>query len=96
MRMSELANAAIIARSNLTRLIDRMEKAGLVERHRASNDRRGAYAAITADGLTMRKRMWSVYGPAVEALFDAHLNAEENALLRDVMVRLLKANRNRA
>lgn len=96
MRMSELADAAIIARSNLTRLVDRMEKAGLVERQRASSDRRGAYAAITADGLEMRKQMWLVYGPAVEALFDAHLSEGENAMVRDIMVRLLKATRNLA
>lgn len=93
LRMHELADAAVIARSNLTRLIDRMEKAGLVARKRAEDDRRGAYATITDDGSSMRKAMWAVYGPAIEELFGNNLSAEENRLLRDLMLRLLNASR---
>ncbi len=50
LRMHELADAAVIARSNLTRLIDRMEDAGLVERLRVDGDRRGAHAHLTRQG----------------------------------------------
>lgn len=50
LRMHELADAAVIARSNLTRLIDRMEKAGLVERLKVEGDRRGAHAHLTGQG----------------------------------------------
>ncbi len=93
LRMAELANAAIIARSNLTRLVDRLEKSGLVMRERVEGDRRGAYAVLTPDGHEMRKRMWAVYGPAIEECFGQHLTAEENAYLRQIFLRLIAAAR---
>jgi len=93
LRMHELADAAVIARSNLTRLVDRLEKAGLVMRERDVSDRRGAWAVLTAEGVTMRRRMWSVYRPAIEECFGAHLKPEESALLRRLMLRLLTAAR---
>lgn len=89
LRMHELADAAVIARSNLTRLVDRLEANGLVRRERVPSDRRGAWAVLTPEGTTLRARMWTVYGPAIEECFGAHLNLEENALLRRLMLRLL-------
>lgn len=93
LRMHELADTAVIGRSNLTRLVDKLEKDGLVGRERVSGDRRGTYARITAKGREMRSRMWTVYGPAIDELFLRHLSADENALLRDIMMRLLTAAR---
>lgn len=93
LRMHELADTAVIARSNLTRLVDKLEKEGLVARERVADDRRGAYARITERGRRMRTQMWAVYGPAIEELFLRHLTPEENALLREIMMRLLAAAR---
>jgi len=47
MRMSELADATLSSRSRLSHQIDRMERAGLVERQSCASDRRGANAALT-------------------------------------------------
>lgn len=55
-RMNELADVMAIERYNLTRLVDRLEAEGLVTRSRASDDGRGAYAAITESGKVLRKR----------------------------------------
>lgn len=96
LRMHELADTAVIARSNLTRLVDKLEKQGLVARERVAGDRRGAYARITAQGSDMRSRMWTVYGPAIDELFLSHLSVEENAMLRDIMMRLLAVTRGEA
>jgi DNA-binding MarR family transcriptional regulator len=93
LRMAELADTAVIARSNLTRLVDRLETAALVVRERVSTDRRGAYAVLTEQGRELRRRMWQVYGPAIEECFGSHLNAEESAVLRELMLRLLNAAR---
>ena len=51
LRMGQLADHLFLSRSGLTRLIDRLVKAGLVERTRCGSDRRGSYAKLTADGL---------------------------------------------
>jgi DNA-binding MarR family transcriptional regulator len=50
MRMSELADSALLSRSGLTRLVDRLERDGLLERVRCEEDARGLYAVVTARG----------------------------------------------
>jgi DNA-binding MarR family transcriptional regulator len=51
LRMSELADAALLTRSGMTRLVDRLEKQGLVRRERCPADGRGTYAVITPEGM---------------------------------------------
>jgi DNA-binding MarR family transcriptional regulator len=50
MRMSELADSVLLSQSGLTRLVDRLERVGLVARDRCEQDRRGLYARITDEG----------------------------------------------
>jgi DNA-binding MarR family transcriptional regulator len=50
LRMSELAEQTLSSRSRLSHQIDRMEKAGLVERQVCADDRRGAFAVMTGHG----------------------------------------------
>jgi DNA-binding MarR family transcriptional regulator len=50
LRMNELADKILYSKSGLTRVIDRMEKAGLVSRHRPENDRRSIFVRQTAAG----------------------------------------------
>jgi len=50
LRMSELADAALLTRSGMTRLVDRLERQGLVRRERCAADGRGTYAVITNEG----------------------------------------------
>ncbi|HEY7847891.1 MAG TPA: MarR family transcriptional regulator [Candidatus Limnocylindria bacterium] len=55
-RMSELADALALSRSGATRLIDRLEADGLVERLACDTDRRGAWAALTTAGRERLRR----------------------------------------
>jgi len=50
MRMSELASATLSSRSRLSHQIDRMERAGFVERQVCDDDRRGSFAVMTEQG----------------------------------------------
>src|SRR5438445_7558242 len=50
MRMRDLAEQAQLSRSGLTRLVDRLEREGLLERCSCVHDARGAYACLTDDG----------------------------------------------
>lgn len=94
-RLHELADELVFSRSNLTRLVDRIEEAGLVRRERAQDDRRGYYAVITPAGLALRRKMWPVYSKAIETRFDGHLTQAENATLRTALRRVLDAARAR-
>jgi DNA-binding MarR family transcriptional regulator len=51
LRMTELADRVLLSRSGVTRLVDRMVKAGLVRRTPCEDDLRGTYAEITPEGV---------------------------------------------
>jgi DNA-binding MarR family transcriptional regulator len=51
LRMTELADAVLLSRSGVTRLVDRLEKGGLVARSRVESDGRGVAARLTDAGL---------------------------------------------
>ena len=92
-RMSELAQRVVLSRSNLTRLVDRLEDAGLVRRERSEVDRRGAFAVLTDAGKALRRKMWPVYQAAIRELFEAHLSDEDAGALSGVLRRVLDAAR---
>lgn len=94
LRMFDLAAAVLISRSNLTRLVDRLEDAGLIKRESCAHDRRGAYAALTAAGKEMRRRMWPVYREQIKTLFNSHLSERENTTLNTSLTRILTAATN--
>jgi DNA-binding MarR family transcriptional regulator len=91
LRMHELADMSVISRSNLTRLVDRLESVGLVERERAEEDRRGAFAVVTAEGRAMRRKMWPVYSAAIRELFEEHIDEREAAQMGGSLRRILDA-----
>jgi DNA-binding MarR family transcriptional regulator len=92
-RMHELADALAIERYNLTRIVDRLEKEGLVTRIRSPEDRRAAYVTITKQGRALRKKMWKVYESAVAELFLAQFSAGEKRTTASALDRAAKAAR---
>jgi len=91
LRMHELARRIVLSRSNLSRLADRLEEAGLIEREDAPHDRRGYHCVITRAGLAMRKRMWPVYKAEIERLFSRHITVEEARTIGEGLARAVKA-----
>lgn len=77
LRMADLARKVVLSRSNLTRLIDRLEKAKLVERADCAVDGRGTVCSLTAAGRKMRARMWPVYRREIDALFGRYLDDKD-------------------
>jgi DNA-binding MarR family transcriptional regulator len=92
LRMQELARAVFFSKSGVTRLIDRMEEAGLVERRHCPSDRRGTYASITDSGRSAFRRAVPVHLAGIREHFGNHLSDEETAVLRDVLSRVAKWN----
>jgi len=78
-RMYELADVLVIERYNLTRLVDRLEKEGLVSRTRLADDGRAALVAITDKGKVLRKQMWAIYQATVAELFLPQFTPEQQA-----------------
>jgi len=77
LRPFELEHEMLLAQYNLSRLLDRMETAGYVERRACEDDGRGQLVLITAAGKEIRRRMWAVYGPAIQAVIGDQLSPEQ-------------------
>src|ERR1700750_1466111 len=52
-RMAELADSVLLSRSGMTRLVDRLERDGLLVRDHCTDDGRGCYAVLTGKGAAM-------------------------------------------
>lgn len=81
MRMCDLAASASLSRSGLTRLIDRLERDGLIERERCSNDARGAWAKLTDEGRQRLEGAREAHADALRRLFLSNLTPAEQAML---------------
>jgi len=88
MRMSELAQAVLLSRSGLTRLVDRLERQGLLERSECPDDARGSFAVLTGKGLALLGEARGTHLAGVRRLFLERLEPDEAELLRTVWDRL--------
>lgn len=95
LRLHELADAVVLSRSGLTRLIDRLEAAGLLHREQATTDRRGAYAVLTDTGIAAMRQAWPIYARGIATYFGQHLSDGETRLLTDALSRVLAEARER-
>jgi DNA-binding MarR family transcriptional regulator len=92
MRMRELAQAVLLSKSGLTRLADRMEEAGLLERSACATDRRGTFAVLTKSGRSVLRRSTPVFRRAVEANLADHLTADELTSLRSLLEKVAQGS----
>lgn len=90
LRPVELERRLLLAQYNASRLIDRLEKAGLVERQACPEDARGQFVALTQKGEEMQKQMWRTYGPAIERNVGGKLTAMETETLASLLGKLLE------
>lgn len=88
LRMSELADAVLLSRSGVTRLVDRMVREGLVRREACPTDRRSMYAAITPAGRRALKQAMPVHLRGIEEHFGRHLSDEEAKTLTAALGRM--------
>jgi DNA-binding MarR family transcriptional regulator len=92
LRMSELADTVLLSRSGMTRRIDRLEAAGLVERHECAADRRGAYAGITDAGAQRLREARPTHLRGIQEHFVSRLSPEELRSVRQALSRLIPAD----
>lgn len=90
--MRELAERVLLSKSGLTRLVDRMVGAGLVERSPSTEDRRIVYAVLTGSGRERLVGAAPVHLRCVEQHFGRHLTDGEADTLRSLLERVATAN----
>jgi DNA-binding MarR family transcriptional regulator len=89
MRMSELAESILLSRSGLTRLVDRLERDGLIGRQTCPQDARGSFAKLTPAGASKLAAARATHLAGVRALFLDHLSSDELELLGELWARVL-------
>ena len=83
LRMSELAEAVVLTRSGMTRLVDRLERGGLVERRRCLSDARGLECVLTPAGRQLFVRAQKVHIAGVRDRFFSVLSKQQQRNLAD-------------
>ena len=89
MRMCDLASSILLSRSGLTRLVDRLQGEGLIERVACSDDARGAFAKLTPAGREKLRAARATHLAGVRAMFLDLFTAEELERLGDAWDRVL-------
>ena len=89
LRMTELADRALISRSGMTRRVARLADQGLVRRDRASTDARGVVVALTKAGIARLGETAPVHARGISKLFVAQLDDQELALLEGALNKVI-------
>jgi DNA-binding MarR family transcriptional regulator len=93
LRPFDLERAMLLAQYNLSRLIDRIERAGYLDRRPCEGDGRGQLIVITERGKATRRKMWPVYAQAIEATVGRDLSVKQVEVLDDLLGLLIDRHR---
>lgn len=88
LRLQDIGQRILLAKNNVTRLIDRLEKESLVSRKKCGNDGRGVYAYITPKGENLLAIMWPVYRDSIREIFSSKLSSTEIKALISIQKKL--------
>ncbi len=84
LRMADLADRALLSRSGMTRLVDRLERQGLLARDTCASDARGCFAVLTDAGEQLFRKAQATHLEGVRRRFLAHVPEEDFARLTEV------------
>ena len=90
MRMNELADSVLLSRSGLTRLVDRLEREGYLERCSCAHDARGAFAVLTPAGREKVESARVTHLAGVREHFLSKFSSDELEVLGDAWQRVLR------
>ena len=92
LRMAELADRTLLSRSGMTRLVDRLERDGLLRRDTCSSDARGCFAVLTERGEEVLTGARATHLSGVRRRFLANLDPEDVAALGVAFNKVLAGN----
>lgn len=88
LRPFEIERETLLAQYNLSRLLDRLEKEGLIARAPHEDDARGQWVVVTDKGRALQARAWKVYARAIQKHVGEKLDDRAAAALADLLGRL--------
>jgi DNA-binding MarR family transcriptional regulator len=90
LRPIDLGRAMLLPQYGMSRLLERMTRAGLVRREACPGDGRGQLIAITPEGGALRAQMWDVYAAAIERRVGTKLTGQEARQLDGLLCKLVQ------
>jgi DNA-binding MarR family transcriptional regulator len=94
-RMIEIAEEVVLTKSGLSRSVDKLIEAGLIQKEACPEDKRGSYAVITEKGIKALKDAWPVYRKCINQYFGGNLDQHEIIIIHNSMNKIL-SNLNKA
>ncbi len=91
LRVGDLAQALGVTVGGTSKLVDRIERNGLIRREPDPNDRRASKVALTPEGEHLATAASETYEAEMKAVLDAGFNVDEQRQLHDLVIRLLTA-----
>jgi DNA-binding MarR family transcriptional regulator len=89
LRPFEIERETLLAQYNLSRLLDRLEKEGLIRREPCEDDARGQWVVITDKGRAAQTRTWKVYARSIQQRVGEKLDEKSAAALAALLGRLI-------
>jgi DNA-binding MarR family transcriptional regulator len=89
LRMTELADRALISRSGMSRRVARLVAGGLLRRERAGTDARGVVVALTDAGIARLSETAPIHARGISELFVAQLDDRELAVLERALTKVI-------
>ena len=90
LRMSELGERVTLSRTRVSRLVDEMTAAGMVVREANPDDRRSAYAVLTAKGRTVFRQAAPTYLDGIDEQFGTALTLAELTTIKDALEKVIQ------
>lgn len=92
LRMSEVAEQAMLSPSRVSRLVTELERRGLLERRSCESDSRVVYAAITDQGSQLLEQVQALHFEGIERRFFSALTDDQIEQLGELWPRILRAS----
>jgi len=94
LRMTELGAKAVLSRERVSRVVDELERAGLVRRERNPDDGRSLLAVVTDEGRARLRAAAPTYLAGIEHHFGAHLDDGEAQAIATALYRVVETAEN--
>lgn len=88
LRLQDLVSRGQLTKSGVSRLVDRLEREGLIRLESCPSDRRGTLAVLSPEGRSRQSRAAVIHLRGVEELFARHLDDNDALSLRGLMERV--------
>ena len=89
--MTELAERLVITKAGMTKMVDRLEEAGLAARRPSETDRRVTSVVLTPSGHELHQEIKAKFVPWIAEHFGGHLTVDQLRNVRSALLKVVEA-----